>query len=93
MTYIFSYEHGYKPSNEIIETINKLLSIVLEDDEKGLRWYYKSIINEETIPWACHRSGAMNDQTKEPYFNILMQHFITEIHDKHKKGKKKLNNN
>lgn len=87
-TYIFGYEHGFKPNNETIETINSLLSISLEDDEKGLRWYYRCRSDSESIPGACHRYGAMNESSREPYFNILMKYFLIDIYDKRKSEEK-----
>lgn len=82
-TYIFSYEHGYKPSCEIIDTINHTLDIKLKDEEENLRWFYQCNTEAETIPWACTRRGNMDDMSREPFFNKLMEKFLLSIHSKH----------
>lgn len=82
-SYIFSYEHGYKPSQDIIDTINHTLDIKLKDEQENLRWFYQCKTEAETIPWACTRRGKMDDLSREPYFNKLMEKFLLSIHFKH----------
>ena len=82
-SYIFSYEHGYKPSQDIIDTINHTLNIKLQDEEENLRWFYLYKSKAETIPDACTRRGRMDDSSREPFLNKLIEIFILSIQSKH----------